>query len=183
MIYLAQEGAGGGVTGLVSRATARVLVIDHLDRVLLYRGLLLQVAERPYAWFTPGGAVDPGETLRQAAARELREELGHVVAPEELGPVVATSSGTWTVGGQSFFSHDSYFLLRVRDLVVDTSGMDEEERAATDRFHWWTPSELATAGEKIVPQDAGELVARLVGGDPPPEPIVLPWHLPKTEPG
>ncbi|WP_043620991.1 NUDIX hydrolase [Nonomuraea candida] len=166
------------MSGVELRASARVLLIDPAGRVLLYRGLLLQVENPPYAWFTPGGGVDPGESARQAAARELREELGHAVTPEALGPVVATSEGGWSLGGRRFRSHDSYFMLRVSGLVVDTSGMDEEERAATDRFRWWTADELAgPLDEPVVPADLGALVARLVAGDVPVTPVVLPWHL------
>ncbi|MFC5826665.1 NUDIX hydrolase, partial [Nonomuraea insulae] len=126
------------MSGVISRATARVLLIDRADRILLYRGRLLQVENPPYAWFTPGGGVDPGESAQQAAARELREELGHAVSPDALGPVVATSEGGWALGGRRYFSRDSYFLLRVEDgLEVDMSGMDAEEREVTDRFEWW----------------------------------------------
>ncbi|MEV4168433.1 NUDIX domain-containing protein [Nonomuraea sp. NPDC049709] len=166
---------------VIVRATARVLLLDHADRILLYRGQLLQVDDPPYAWFTPGGGLDPGESARQAAARELREELGHVVDPEALGPVVATSEGGWSVAGQRFYSRDSYFLLRVNGLEVDTSGMDEEERAATDRFHWWALAELdrlADSDEPVVPSGLGPLVARLAAGELPAAPVVLPWHLP-----
>lgn len=42
-------------------------------------------------WALPGGHVDPGETPRQSAARELEEEHGIRVAPEELREV-----GHWT---------------------------------------------------------------------------------------
>lgn len=46
------------------------------------RFLLVLRTKDPEAgtWTVPGGCVDPGETLRQAAAREVLEETGIVVA-------------------------------------------------------------------------------------------------------
>ncbi|HEY3512286.1 NUDIX domain-containing protein [Kribbella sp. NPDC051137] len=54
-------------------AAAGVLVWDH-DR----RRVLLQERSDDQTWCIPGGAVEPGERLEDAARRELREETGLV---------------------------------------------------------------------------------------------------------
>lgn len=59
----------------------RVIVEDENGRVLLVRHTYLD------GWYLPGGAVDGGETLDEAASREVREEAGIVAgaAPRLLG--------------------------------------------------------------------------------------------------
>jgi ADP-ribose pyrophosphatase YjhB (NUDIX family) len=55
------------------RPTARVLLVDGADRVLLFRS----VNEAGQAfWFPPRGGVEPGEDAPAAARREVREETG-----------------------------------------------------------------------------------------------------------
>ncbi|MFE1956552.1 NUDIX domain-containing protein [Streptomyces sp. NPDC059479] len=58
------------------REAARVIVLDPENRVLL-----LSYAENGDFWATPGGSLEPGETHREAALRELREELGSPTSP------------------------------------------------------------------------------------------------------
>lgn len=49
--------------------------------------LLLGHATRSPRWDIPKGRAEPGETHAEAAARELREETGLVVAPASLVPL------------------------------------------------------------------------------------------------
>lgn len=68
-------------------------VIDNSGRVLLQRR---GDAEGP--WGLPGGAMELGETLEEAAVRETREETGLDVRPDELlgvytGPLHTYANG------------------------------------------------------------------------------------------
>lgn len=69
------------------RRTARVLLVDDADRVLLFRWPLRD-GPASHCWITPGGGVEPGETLHAAAVRELREETGLDVAVGALAGTV-----------------------------------------------------------------------------------------------
>ncbi len=51
------------------------VVIELLDDPAR-RIVLIERASPPFGWALPGGFVDPGETLEEAARREMREETG-----------------------------------------------------------------------------------------------------------
>jgi ADP-ribose pyrophosphatase YjhB (NUDIX family) len=65
---------------------AGALVCDADGRILLIQ----QTYQRPPVWLPPGGWVDRGETPREAARREVREELGISV---EIGRPLAARGG------------------------------------------------------------------------------------------
>jgi 8-oxo-dGTP pyrophosphatase MutT (NUDIX family) len=73
-----------------ARATFRLVVhvlLERDGRVLLLRRRGTGIADG--AWAPPGGHVEPGETPRRAAVRELAEETGLELAVERLEPVAA----------------------------------------------------------------------------------------------
>ena len=73
-----------------SREAARVVVTDTVSTLLLADTDPGIPGSR--WWVTPGGGIDPGESPLDAVVRELAEETGLVVTPDQLaGPIAVRS--------------------------------------------------------------------------------------------
>ncbi len=56
-------------------------VVIHDEKVLLVK---LNYGRARGRWLIPGGMVDPGETLREAVVREVKEETGLTISPRGI---------------------------------------------------------------------------------------------------
>ncbi|MER6047599.1 NUDIX domain-containing protein [Streptomyces sp. NPDC001793] len=163
--------------GSYRRDSARVLLLDDLDRLLLLKFHVDPDApESGHGWCTPGGGVEDGETLSEAAARELCEETGLSVAPEALGSAVAETSGYADLGWSEGIFRDVFFQLRVTSHQVDVTGQEPHERNYHAGYRWWPIADLAATNETVYPFGLAKLTAGLVAGHVPAVPIQLPWH-------
>jgi 8-oxo-dGTP pyrophosphatase MutT (NUDIX family) len=64
---------------------AQALLLDSADRILFQR------SRDSGLWELPAGAAEPGDSFRATACRELLEETGLMVAPQDLVPFASLS--------------------------------------------------------------------------------------------
>ncbi|GAA1642174.1 hypothetical protein GCM10009744_35180 [Kribbella alba] len=131
---------------VVRRTTARVLPVRPDGKVLLLHGWDPLRPNTPY-WFTIGGGVEAGETVTQAASRELREEVGILLPAESLGEPVATNTIEFEWGGCQIVQHQTFFAVGVDGVEVSFANQEELELATISDHGWWHSDELEATGQ------------------------------------
>jgi 8-oxo-dGTP pyrophosphatase MutT (NUDIX family) len=137
-----------------------VLPVDDEGRVLLLHGWDPHRPEDPF-WFTVGGAADEGESLRDAGARELYEETRIAVNPERLGDPIAENVVEFSWGGHRIAQHQTFYAVGVGSVEVSLEGLDQWERATTDKYGWLWPEDLE-ADERPAHPDIPDLIRKAV---------------------
>ena len=151
----------------VVRPTARVVVLDPAGRILLLGARLTDPAVPPgdvLFWYTPGGGVEDGESLRLAAVRELAEEIGLVVEPSALEGPVWLRRHVGTFAGLDIDSRETFFVLRDVVHEVDPSGRTELEVLGEEPHRWWSAAEIAAGGAAFAPTDLADRLPELLRG-------------------
>ena len=133
------------------RLTARVLPVSPAGEVLLLQD---QDPARPGIgrWGSIGGAVDPGETLVEAALRELHEETGIRRTPADLTAPFHRLTYDFTWDGTAYVADATFYALPMgRDVEISFAHLEASEVGNVLAAAWWTPAELEVDGTAVVP--------------------------------
>lgn len=109
-----------------AKTSVAALVRDDDGRVALVRNHWSD------GWVLPGGKVEPGESLRRALVREVREEIGVDVTVERP---LAVSEQEFRHGDESLSGYFAVFETRADDPSLgDDLGEDDAEIEAAGWF-------------------------------------------------
>jgi len=137
------------------RRSARVFLFDERGDVMLIR-FHAQRTDGPYTcWVTQGGEVEPDESDRATAERELFEELG--IRSELVGPVHEASGGEYEHLGEVVRNFDVFFAAQCERSEPKLTGVTADEIALMQEARWWPREALKSAAEPVFPVDIVEV--------------------------
>jgi NADH pyrophosphatase NudC (nudix superfamily) len=72
----------------------------------------------------PGGFIDPGETAEEAACREIKEELGLAILPNELN-YITTSPNNYLYKNVAYRTMDIFYECRLNSASIEVNAKEE----------------------------------------------------------
>ena len=149
----------------LERSCVRVVVQDAGDRILLFRAQLPSRSGEHW-WELPGGGTEPGESYQQTAVRELAEETGLRIRPEQVGPPRWRRSATWAERGIRRLQHEVVVHVRVDgdEPPVTDGGRTAAEIEEYTGFRWWPLAELLASTERFYPGRLASLLPAFLAG-------------------
>lgn len=160
------------------RHSARAIVLDEQDRVLLCRFGIPHPGVPTGAtvvWAAPGGGIEHGETPLKALERELREETGlvldadvpHVWHQEVVAPGHAD--------GYDGVIND-YFLVRTSSFTP-RGALSDDDLAAENitGWRWWRRQDIADyqGADLFSPRDLATPLNALITNRIPAAPVTM----------
>jgi 8-oxo-dGTP pyrophosphatase MutT (NUDIX family) len=148
----------------LDRTASRVLLLNAAREVLLLHGHDPGDPTVGSWWFTPGGGLEPGEDPVAGAARELAEETGLVLKPEQFRGPVYEQVIEFPFEGQVYRQAEGFYVARVERWAVDTAGFTAIEQRSVHGHRWWSLAELRATTEVVYPARLPDLLADVLAG-------------------
>jgi 8-oxo-dGTP pyrophosphatase MutT (NUDIX family) len=158
---------------VIERSVVRAVVLDAQDRVLLFHTRDPTYPELGTWWELPGGGIEQGETYREAVVRELAEETGIVITPDQVGAPTWRRRATFRYRGRRLLNNEVIVVVRlaVHGPPVDGQGRVGFEDEDYFEFRWSPLAEILHSTGRFYPGRLPELLGPFLAGEEIEEPF------------
>jgi 8-oxo-dGTP pyrophosphatase MutT (NUDIX family) len=124
-------------------------------------------------WFPVGGQIEKGESLEEAALREIYEETGIKKEEVSLGSVVWHGSFDLKLNGILTHLDQTFIVAKTKKKEIFLQQPTEWEKNTIKKLDWFSLSRIKKGREIIYPVVLGEYLPDILAGKYPPSPLEI----------
>ncbi len=160
----------------IIRKSVRVLLLSDANELLLMCVQDFDISAQDGTrnkrfWCTLGGGIDKGESIEQAAVRELYEEAGLAPGEIELGPVVWHSAVDLMLKGKLTRLDESFIVARTKQNNVALHMPTEDEKQVVKKLQWFSLENIKKCSDVIFPLALMNYLPDVIAKNYPKQPI------------
>ncbi len=170
---------------MCSTCTYQEIPIRNSIRILLindHQELLLMGANDPKItskhgsyqgrfWFPIGGEIEKGESLMEAAVRELKEETGLDQEAVKFGPVVWFGEFEMILSGKLTRLKQQFLVAHTNQKSTTLENLTAEEKQNIEKLQWFSLEAICQSKEVIFPVVLKDHLPDILEGKYPNKPM------------
>jgi len=160
------------------RKAARVLLLNDKNELLLmcvedFDISTTEGKRNKRFWCTIGGGIETGESIEQAAIREIYEETGIKKDAIELGPVVWHGNVELLLKGTLTRLEESFIVAKTKQINVFLQNPTQDEQQVVKKLQWFSLENIQKSPEVIFPILLPKYLPRVLAGEYPEQPVEI----------
>jgi 8-oxo-dGTP pyrophosphatase MutT (NUDIX family) len=124
-------------------------------------------------WDLIGGEIEPGESVQEAAIREVFEETGIAKEQIELGPIVWFGEFDLVLAGKPTHLKQKFMVAKTKQKDVSLCNLTEPEQAVVEKLAWFSLEQIINSDEIIYPVVLPDYLPDIISGNYPDQPFEI----------